>query len=300
MPPLADLVLGGVLPGVIALVLLAAPWVIWKERAAAIVRWIAPLAVALAFVPAVVVTNKHSQVWPINASERGLAVGAVSLVLAVVVLMLGGPSLATKRWAKVGGTLAAAIAGTFGALAVLIALHPHAVSTAMLIGVGVAAGMWASAGASVLAHAERISSGFKVPGMLAIALFGLSLVMLFSAIGVYAQTTGGLVAAMTSAALVGMWKRQLTLGGGAYLVPLGIMAYLLVGTWQLSANPPLGALVIAAMLPFVVAGSAMLTRRKGIARAILAWTVVTLFTLGAAGWAHSIYSAAKDSSPYGY
>lgn len=300
MPPLADLVIGGVLPGVIALVLLAAPWVIWRERAGALVRWIAPVAVALAFVPAVIVTNKHAKVWPVNASERALAVAGVALVFALLVVFLSRASLAKKKWAFFGAMLAGALAGKFGAFAVLIALHPHAVSTVMLMGVGVAAGVWVSAGSRLLARAERMSSGFKVPGMLALAFFGSSLVMLFSAIGVYAQTTGGLVAAMTSAALVGLWKRQLILGPGAYIVALGVMAYLLVGTWQLSANPPLGALVLTAALPFVAAGAAMLTRRKGVARAIIAWTVVTLFTFGAVGWAYSVYSAAKDASPYGY
>lgn len=300
MPPLADLLIGGVLPGVIALVLLAAPWVIWRERAGAMVRWVAPVAVALAFVPAVIVTNKHANIWPVNASERALAVAGVALVFALLVVLLGRPSLAKKRWAWVCGMLAGALAGKSGAFAVLIALHPHAVSTAMLLGVGVAAGVWASAGTKLLARAERMSSGFTVPGMFALALFGSSLVMLFSAIGVYAQTTGGLVAAMTSAALVGLWKRQQVLGQGAYIVPLGVLAYLLVGAWQLSANPPLGALVMAAMLPFVVAGAAMLTRRKGIARVIAAWAIVAAFTFGAVGWAYSIYSAAKDASPYGY
>lgn len=300
MPPLADLLIGGVLPGVIALVLLAAPWMIWRERAGAIVRWMAPVAVALAFVPAVIVTNKHAKLWPVNASERGLAVAAVGLVFAMLVVLLSRPSLAKKKWAWVGGMLAGALAGKFGALAVLIALHPHAVSTGMLLGVGVAAGVWASAATRLLARAERMSSGFTVPGMFALALFGSSLVMLFSAIGVYAQTTGGLVAAMTSAALVGLWKRQQILGQAAYIGPLGVLAYLLVGSWQLSANPPLGALVMAAMLPLVVAGAAMLTRRKSIARSIAAWSIVAALTFSAVGWAYSVYSSAKDASPYGY
>lgn len=299
MPPLADLLIGGVLPGVISLVLLAAPWVIWKERAGAMVRWIAPIAIALAFLPAAIVSNKHARLWPVNASERALAVVGVGLVFGLVVLLLGRPALVKKRWALVAGMLASAFAGKFGALAVLIALHPHSVSTAMMIGVGIAAGVWVSAGSRLLARAERRSTGFVAPAMLAVALFGSSLVLLFSAIGVFAQTAGGLVAAMTSAAIVGVWKRQQVLGPAAYVVVLSVMAYLFVGAWQLSANPPLGALVVAALLPMIVAGAAAVAS-GGLKRQLVAWTVVAVATSGATGWAYTVYRGSQDASSYGY
>ncbi len=299
MPSLADLAIGGVLPGVIALVLLAAPWLLWKQRAGGAVRWIAPVAIGLAFIPASVVSNNHAGLWPVNASERALAVVGAAVLFALAVQALGRPECVGRLWAHVLGVLGIAGVGAFGAFAVLIALHPHAVSTVMLIGTVTGAGVWTAGSAMLLARAERAAPGFGVPGRLAISLFGMSLVMLFSSIGVFAQATGGLVAAMTAGAIVGLWRREQTLGAGTYVVPLAVMAYLLIGAWQLSSNPPLGALAVTAALPLVVGGAALFGRR-GRVRSIVSWVTVGIVALGAAGWAFSVYADAREASPYGY
>lgn len=297
MPPVSELLIGGVLPGVIALVLLGVPWVVFRDRAAGVLRWVAPWAVGLAFIPASIVSNKHANLWPVNASERGLAVLVVSLGLVMLMGVLGTGRLGL--WGKRAGLAMPASAGAFGAYAVLVALHPHAVSTALLIGVAAGAGVWTVSASMLLGWSERASPGYGTPGMLAIALLGCSLVMLFSAIGVYAQATGGLVAAMSSAAILGLWKRRATLGVGAYAVALSVLAYLLVGTWQLSARPAIGALVLCAALPFVAAGCSRIAL-GGAGRRLVAWIAVVAMTAGAAGWAFALYSAAKDTSPYGY
>lgn len=299
MPSLADLAIGGVLPGVLALVLLAIPWLLSKHSGARAARWVAPVAVGLAFIPASVVANNHASLWPVNASERALAVVGIGVLLGLVAAALGMHGLHGRSWARALQTITVGASGAFGACALAIALHPHAMSTAMLIGLITAAAVWTAVSTTLLARSERTTPGFGVPARLAIVLFGMSLVMLFSSIGVFAQATGGLVAAMASATLVGVWKREQSLGIGAYGVTLAAAAYFLIGAWQLSSNPPIGALVLISVAP-AVAGIAAAIDRGGLVRRIASWLLVTVVTLAAVGWAIAVYNAAASSSPYGY
>lgn len=289
MPPLSVLLIGGVLPGVIALVLLALGPALARRHAPTSFRWIAPAALALAFVPASIVTNGHSRIWPVSASERGLAVAGVALLSAIV-------ATAMKRGWATG--VALTIAGAFGAFATLKPLHPHAVSTPLLAGMMAIGGVWTAAGAMLLGKASARRPGWLVPGLTGAWLFGVSLVLLFSAIATFAQLTGGLVAGMTSAAIVSGWKRGLTLPAPAFGVPLGVLASLLPGAWQLSPEPPIGAIVIAAATGIVLGAMMLWTPRTKAGTACAVG--VTLVLIGAAvGWAYSIY-AADSGSGYGY
>lgn len=305
MPPLSELLIGGVLPGVISLALLVAPWLIWRggrgqARAALMAAWIAPIAMAISFLPATLVSNKHAMLWPVNASERGLAVVAVALGAALLSLLL---ARAFRRGPMVGRVVAAsmpAVAGAFAAYALLKPLHPHAVPMPMFVGLIVGSGLWVAISSRLLGAASTARPGAIVPALLSIGLFGASLVMLFSAIGVFAQATGGLVAAMSSATLIGLWKRSHSLDAAAFVVPLSVLAYFLIGAWQLSPRPPLGSLAIIAAMPLVFAAVAtlLITGQRG--RLILGLVAASLYVGGAVAWGYSIYAASQSESDYGY
>lgn len=287
MPSLTGLLIGGVLPGLIALALLGLPRLSGHQRIVALSALLAPLFVALAFLPAPIVVNGKHDLWPLNAAERAIAIALAAGALGAV-----GRALARKGHAP---AIAAIGSGAFAALAVLIALHPHAVSTGLLVGVCAAAGLWTSLAAVTLARAEAARPGLSTPLMLALTLFAASLVMLFSAIGTFAQQVGALVAITTSVALISLWKRIPVLGVSGYGVVLSILAYFVVGAWQLSRNPAIGALAIVVLLPvaipFLVRFGATRTRR------IASWIAIMAGCLGAIAWGYSIYSDALQAAP---
>lgn len=305
MPPLSELLIGGVLPGVISLALLVAPWLIWRgeqgrKRAGVMAAWIAPIAIAMAFLPATLVSNKHATLWPVNASERGLAVAAVSLGAAMLSLLI---ARGLERGPLAGRVVAAvlpAAAGAFAAYALLRPLHPHAVPMPMLVGLIAGSGIWVAAGAWLLGAASKARPGAIVPALFTIGLFGASLVMLFSAIGVFAQATGGLVAAMSSATLICLWKRPHALDAPAFVVPLALLVYFLLGAWQLSPRPPLGSLVLVAAMPLVLAALAIFLITGSRGRLVIGVIVAMLYTGAAVGWSFSIYAASQAGSDYGY
>jgi hypothetical protein len=280
-----------VLPGVIALVLLAAPHLTKHRLGTLLALLLTPLVVAIAFIPAPVVINGKHDLWPVNASERAVAV-------AIVAGILGLLAAALRRHRRLAPA-PAFIAGSFAALAVLIALHPHAVSTPLLSSALLMSGAWVGAGAHLLGRAEVARAGPTVPAMLALALFATSLVMLFSAIGTYAQQVGALVAVLSAATLVAFWKKRATLGIGGITAILSILAYFLVGAWQFSRNPPLGALAVAAALPLAIPLLARFASRSR-AAFIGAWATLAILCVGAAGWAFMIYRAAQNAAPPSY
>lgn len=288
MPSLAGLLIGGVLPGVIALVLLATPH-LTKHRLFTILSIVVPsLAVVLAFIPAPVVVNGKHDLWPVNAAERAIAVALGAGLFGVL-----ASSLHRRRWLA---SIPAFVSGALSSLAVLVALHPHAVSTPMLIAASIVAGVWVAAGAQLLSASEAKRPGPIVPAMLALVTFASSLAMLFSAIGTYAQQVGALVAILSAATLVAIWKKRPVLGVGALGIVLSILAYFFIGAWQLSRNPPVGALAIAAALPLTIPLIARLASRNR-ASLVAAWAALALASLGAVGWAFLIYRAAQNAAP---
>lgn len=288
MPSLAGLLIGGVLPGVIALVLLATPH-LTRHRLFAVLSILIPsLAVVLAFIPAPIVVNGKHDLWPVNAAERAIAVALAAGLLGVL-----ASSLHRRRWLA---SVPAFVSGVLASLAVLIALHPHAVSTPMLLAATLVTGAWVASGAHLLSRGEAARPGPIVTAMLALVTFAASLVMLFSAIGTYAQQVGALVAILSAATLVAFWKKRPILGVGGVGVALSILAYFLIGAWQLSSNPPVGALAITAALPLTIPLLARLASRNR-ASLVMAWAALSMASLGAVGWALLIYRAAQNAAP---
>lgn len=286
MPSLAGLLIGGVLPGVIALSLLAVSQIRNHHLSRFLAVAIPPLAITLAFAPAPISINGKPDIWPVNASERALAIAIAASSLGLLAELLR-----KSRWIR---PLSAFLAGAFAAFAVLGALHPHAVSTpALVIGL-VIAGTWVAATAHMLARVESLRQGPGLLGMLAIWFFAASLVMLFSAIGVFAQQLGSLVPIVSAAAIVAFWTRRPVLGPGAFVPILSILTYFLIGTWQFSTNPPVEALGIIAAIPLVLAG---LVRGGSRRHLILTWGMLSAASIVAVAWAFTIYRGTQNSAP---
>ena len=288
MPSLTGLLIGGVLPGVIALGLLAFLHVSFHQRVALLARILPPVIVAIAFVPAPIVVNGKHDLWPLNASERALAVALAAGILGLLGAGVGRP--------RVVLIVPGIVCSAFASLSVLLPLHPHAVSTGLVVGASLVGAAWGGGATYLLARTEMAVPGARVPLMLALVVFASSLVILFSAIGTSAQQVGALVAVLSSVAMVAFWTRRPTLGAAGFGAIVSILAYFLVGTWQLARNPATGSLAIIATMVLSLPIAARFAS-GGRSRSVIAWSALLFAAAIAVGWAFTIYHDAAKATP---
>lgn len=274
MPSIRDLLVGAALPGAIVALVLGGAWLLLGRRPEKrpLPRWSAPLAFALAYLPADFALRSWPEVWPPDSAKRivhmALLLGAVGV--ATSLLRLG-------RWRGLGHGLALA-----GAMWLpLEALGRGGDTGTMLVWIGASAAA-ALAFAFLLGRESERRGGWVTPAHGAMIALAASPVLLFGRLAVDAQIAGGVVAMLTGAALVGAVCRRLTLHPGGSLVIAGLLAGMLaVGYHFASVRWEAAALVLASPAVLWIDRLPLLARRKVWQRFLIEATLLAI-PLGAA------------------
>lgn len=246
--------LGGVLPGVIALATLFLFWM-WHahrsnmkelESADAVVsdgpRWLLPVLLALGAIACDLVINSGMQAWPKSATERYLH---VFLLLGFVGFVEG-----LFRWPSVLVLVARALAY---AGAVWMLAGPYVQSEILTSQELIAWMAVAGIGGGVLAHhADYALENTKAwhAGLVFILAFGGLMPILF-AIG---WATGsmmliGVIAVLVNVSIVGLVFKRVRLSRGGVSVLVGLLIALIVGSGIQNEPVSVPALALLALLP---------------------------------------------------
>jgi hypothetical protein len=241
--PLDAVLLGAVLPGLLAGTALLAAW--WGRNRGAPARprgprWVAPLVVAAGVIAAeLAIRGGRTEPWPVSAPERFPHVALAALVLA---LLDGG-----RRWPA---GLRPAVRFVFGAGATWVllgALPADAAARAALAGWAALAGLASMFLGGALEAGGEIRRGPDAAIVLAIASLATSAVLLAAHVATLAQLAGALAAVVIAAAVAGFLAPALTLSGGAAWMGVMLLTWLLVaGTFFGSGIPPARLALIGA------------------------------------------------------
>jgi hypothetical protein len=231
MLSLNDILFGIVLPGVVALAVLAVGW--WRPRREARPRgaWAAPIAFAAAFCIAFVRVNAGMPTWPPGEAIHRLFFAAPVLAIALLLIDLR----------KIPSLVRGAIAVALAAVAFRYVLNFKwkmlpTMETWLWIGLGVAVtAVWA---ASFAAHARRTSRATS-PIALLLLTGATSLVFMMSDTQSYGLMEMGLVAAAVAALVVAFFAPRFSLADGRFFVA-SLLTLLLVAL-SVNAHATAGA-----------------------------------------------------------
>lgn len=255
MPSIRDLLIGAVLPGAIVALVLGAAWLLLgrKPEKRPLPRWSAPVAFALAYLPADFAVRSWPQVWPADSTKR----------LVHMTLLLGAVGVATSllRVGRFRG-LIHGLALVAAMWLPLEALGRGGETGTMLIWIGVSAGA-ALAFAVLLGRESERRGGWATPAHGAMIAMAASPVLLFGRMAVDGQVAGGVVAMLTAAAIVGAVCKRLTLHAGGSLVIAGLLVGMLSsGHHFASVRWEAAALVLASPAVLWIDRLPALARRK--------------------------------------
>lgn len=247
-----EILLGFVVPGVIAGVLWVGAWLIWRllrsERAddgeqqtssGAAGAWISAPAVALAMTPAFVVLNGYYWTfWPSNGTLR---------VLPVLALVGVAGLIESFVW-KFSPVRHALRAGVFAGVVLITVppLSPHIVSTEQLIALAVGVGV----GFAMLAHAVDASAhrvrGAGFAGMMLPWALAAGPTLFFSGYANGARLGSALVPILIATMVVGIFLyRQMRFARGGVTALLAVMLqFLLIGQFYNEGTPTLPLLLL--------------------------------------------------------
>lgn len=249
-----EILLGFVVPGVIAGVLWLGAWLVWRllrsERAeggegertssGAAGAWMSAPAAALAMTPAFVVLNGyHWTFWPQNGTLRVLPVLALVGVVGLIESFV---------W-KIAPVRHALRAGVFAGVVVITIppLPPHVVSTEQLIALAVGIGV----GFAMLAHAVDAAAhrvrGAGFAGMMLPWALAAGPALFFSGYANGARLGSALVPILIATMVVGVFfYRQMRFARGGVTALLGVMLqYLLIAQFYNENTPTLPLLLLA-------------------------------------------------------
>ncbi|MCC5823810.1 MAG: DUF2058 domain-containing protein [Phycisphaerales bacterium] len=242
---------GGVIPGVIALVTLALVW--WRYSVKrthpdAQVRppaWALPLVITIGFVLADWVVKQKISWWPNSNVQRvPHAAGLIALVaIAGAFVRVPWPVRAVAR--------ALAFAGATWMLTQ--GYRPGVLSTGQLWALVAGAGLAGAVIATLADAGLARTRGWTGPAA-ALALVGLTQPFLhFAGFSSGSIALVGAIAALTSALLVALAFRQLTLGGGTATVLVGLVLISLLGAGVQSEPKSVPALLLIGVAPLALA-----------------------------------------------
>lgn len=249
----SEILLGFVVPGVIAGVLWLGAWLVWRllrsERAGgdagektssgAVGAWMSAPAVALAMTPAFVVLNGyHWTFWPANGTLRVLPVLALVGVAGLIESFVW--KIAPLRHAMRAGVFAGVV------LITIPPLSPHIVSTEQLIALAVGVGV----GFAMLAHAVDAAAhklrGAGFAGMLLPWAIAAGPALFFSGYANGARLGSALVPILIATMVVGLFfYRQMRFARGGVTALLAVMLqYLLIAQFYNEDTPTLPLLLL--------------------------------------------------------
>lgn len=220
---LKAILIGGLLPGFLAAVLLSALW--WRSRrpesAAPGPRWAMPIATALAVIPAeLLVRGQWPPLWPVAGADRIVHCAAVVLVLGVIESLL-----AARMWVAAAVRVLGAGAVFWIVLGVRIpTFWSPAEGAAWIAGFALLTG----AVATLLDRVARAGNSPAVAASLLLSAFALSAVLLESGNAYLAQLTGGVAAALGAALAVSFFVPAFTIAGGGVSAGVTLLATLLL------------------------------------------------------------------------
>jgi hypothetical protein len=282
VPPLRELLIGAVLPGAIAALVLGAAWLLLgrKPQKRPLPRWSVPLAFALAYLPADYAVRSWPEVWPPDSTKR----------LVHLALLLGIVGVVTSLWRSMptkARTTVHTLAMGVAMWMPLEALGRRGDTGTMLVWVGGATAAAMGFAFLVGRESER-RGGWAPPALAALIVLAASPVLLFGSIATIGQMVGGVVAMLTAAAMVGALSPRFTLHAGGSLVIAGLLtAMLAIGVHFGTAQWISAALILASPLVLWVDRIPLLARRAVWQRFLIEAALVAIPLGVAAAIAHA-------------
>jgi len=256
VPPIRELLIGVVLPGAIVAVVLGAAWLLLGRRPEKrpLPRWSAPLAFALAYLPADYAVRSWPEVWPADSTKR----------LVHIALLLGLVGVGTSLWGSMPPKLRVVVHTLAMGVAMwlpLEALGRSGDTGTMLVWVGGATAA-AMAFAFLIGKESERRGGWAPPALAALIVMAVSPTLLFGSIATIGQIVGGLVATLSAAAMVGALAPRFTLHAGGSLVIAGLITGMLaIGYHFGSAQWVSAALILASPVVLWVDRVPLVARR---------------------------------------
>lgn len=248
--------------------------------------WVSALACVLAMIPADLSLrawgSPRNVLWPIDATQRYLAVALIA--------GLAGAFAALARIPRWAGMLALAVGGGVVAWGLLSAVAPEYMPRALLAGLVGGAAAHMTIACPLLARVSHRCARATTPVCIACMMLGAGPVLYLAGYAQGAQLTGSLAAMAGALAIGSALFRGQPLGIGACAVLVGVLdAILLVafGFRDRPATPALVALAIAPCAPGVALLPAVENAGKG--RGVIASigaTVAAVLVAAGLAWMH--------------
>lgn len=285
-----EILLGGVVPGCIAGVILLLAWWRARRRETGVgPRWLTPVAFLLAYLPADWAINSWPRAWPVDSTLRFPHAAAILALLGIIdaVAPAGrGPTLARR----------AALYAAAGWV-VISGLHPSTLGArdlALWVG-GTAIGLACLAG--IVDRASARLPGWSSAGALVAAAAAAGPIMLWSHTATFAQQSAALVAALSAAVVVGLLVRRASISPGGVSFALGLLGLLVVSAWLFGSRRPAAlahALVLLSPGAMAITLSPIAARWPASARGLMG----LLACLAIAGAAAIVAALTRQSSLY--